>query len=72
MANDDLLSKNWKSLRAPLKEHWHALTDDDLKLIAGSRATLASVLCEKYAYTDEQAQQQVDQFLTQLAATEHA
>lgn len=67
MANDDMLSSNWKSLRPRLKERWHALSDDDLKLIAGSRATLASVLCEKYAYTEEQAQKELDEFLAQVA-----
>jgi uncharacterized protein YjbJ (UPF0337 family) len=71
MANQDFLSGDWKSLRPRVKERWHALTDDDLELIAGSRATLASVLCERYAFTEQQAQKEVDQFLEQVAAKEH-
>ncbi len=71
MATEDLLSSNWKSLRARVKERWHALSDDDLAVIAGNRATLASMLCEKYAYTEEQAQKEVDQFLDQVTAPTH-
>jgi uncharacterized protein YjbJ (UPF0337 family) len=71
MADQDFLSSNWKALRPRAKERWHALTDDDLALIAGSRATLASVLCERYAYTEQQAQKQVDEFLQQVTAQEH-
>ncbi len=71
MAEQDLLSTNWKSLRPRVKEQWHALTDDDLALIAGNRATLVSVLSEKYAYTEEQAQKQIDQFLESAIAGEH-
>ncbi len=71
MADQDFLSSNWKALRPRVKERWHALTDDDLALIAGSRVTLASVLCEKYAYTEQQAQKEVDQFVEQATAKEH-
>jgi uncharacterized protein YjbJ (UPF0337 family) len=68
MANEDLLSSNWKSLRPRVKERWHGLTDDDLALIAGNRAVLASVLCEKYTYSEEQAQQEIEQFLAHVTA----
>lgn len=72
MANSDSLSTNWKSLRARVKERWHALTDDDLKLIDGNRAVLTSILCEKYAYSEDQAQKQVDEFLDQVKGEAHA
>ncbi len=67
MVNQDLLANQWKSLRPRIKERWHALTDDDLKLIAGDRTVLANVLCERYAYTEEQAQKQVDQFVSDVS-----
>lgn len=72
MANQDLLADQWKSLRPRVKERWHALTDDDLKLISGDRTVLASILCERYAYTQEQAQKQVDQFLSDVAENARA
>ncbi len=68
MATDDTLPGNWKQTRARLKERWHALTDDDLNLVAGSRSVLASILCEKYAYTDAQAQQEVERFVNDLVS----
>lgn len=68
MASTDMLSSNWKDLRPRLKEHWHALTDDDLALIDGNRAVLAGVLSERYAYSEEQAQTEIDQFLEQVGA----
>lgn len=68
MSDQDLLASNWKSLRTRVKQQWHALTDEDLDLIGGNRATLVSVLTEKYAYTEEQAQKQVEEFLAQAAA----
>ena len=49
-----------------------ALTDEDLDLIGGNRATLVSVLTEKYAYTEEQAQKQVEEFIAQATARTHA
>lgn len=72
MANQDVLASNWKTIRPLLRERWHALSDDDLKMIAGNRATLASVLCEKYSYSEEQAQREVDQFLNQLPIETHS
>lgn len=65
MANTDILSSNWKALRSRLREHWHALTDDDLTRIDGDRTVLASVLSERYTYSEEQAQTEIDQFLEQ-------
>lgn len=67
MADQDVLSSQWKALRPRVRERWHALTDDDMALVAGNRATLASVLSEKYAYGEEQAQKEIQQFLDQVA-----
>ncbi len=67
MAKEDLLSVDWALLRPRVKERWHALTDEDLKLVAGSRTMLANVLCEKYGYTEEQAQKEIDQFVAHAA-----
>jgi uncharacterized protein YjbJ (UPF0337 family) len=68
MANTDMLASNWKALRSRLKERWHALTDDDLARIDGDRTVLASVLSERYTYSEEQAQTEIEQFLAQAGA----
>lgn len=65
MANEDILTSKWKGLRPQIKERWHALTDDDLKLINGHRDVLASVLCERYAYSEDKAQMEINQFLAE-------
>ena len=72
MAQEDLLSGDWKQLRAHVKERWHTLSDDDLALIAGSRTMLMNILCEKYAYPEQQAQKEIDEFLKQVTAPTHA
>ncbi len=66
MMSNDAFSKEWKSLRPHVKERWHALTDDDLTLIDGSRTMLANVLQEKYAYTPEQAEKEIERFLDEV------
>lgn len=67
MPNADVLSKNWKQLRAKLKAHWTALTDDDLKTIDGHRTVLAGVLQDKYGYTSQKAETEIDRFLDEVA-----
>jgi uncharacterized protein YjbJ (UPF0337 family) len=68
MANEDLLSRNWSRLRARIREHWHALTAEDVALIDGNRTMLASILCERYGYNEQQAQKEIDEFLDQAPA----
>lgn len=67
MLNENVFSNQWKALRPQIKERWHALNDDDLKLIDGNRTMLVSVLQEKYACTADQAETQIDQFLNQVS-----
>ncbi len=66
---EDTLPGNWKQTRTQLKERWHGLTDEDINLVAGSRSVLASILCEKYAYTEPQAQEEIERFVHDLAVT---
>ncbi len=67
MANQDVLSSDWRQMRNRLKQRWHCLTDEDLALIAGSRDMLVSILCDKYAYPEQQVREEVAQFLKQVA-----
>ncbi len=69
-ARDDTLG-NWKTMRDKVKARWHALSEDDLNAIDGSRAQLISLLQLHYGLTMERAEADVEEFLQQNAG-EHA
>ncbi len=62
--NSDILSGMWKQLEGSVKQQWGKLTDNDLKQIDGSREKLVGKLEERYGYSKDQAEAQVDQFLS--------
>ncbi len=68
--NDDILSKDWKHLRSKVREHWHSLADEDLMIINGNRSVLVSMLEEKYFYSKEIAEDEVNRFLAEFTAKE--
>ncbi|HEX2278905.1 MAG TPA: CsbD family protein [Candidatus Tectomicrobia bacterium] len=58
--NTDVFEGRWKQMRGELRSWWGKLTDDDLEKIGGKRDRLVGVLQEKYGYTREAAQQEID------------
>lgn len=58
--NDDILKGNAKQLRGQMREWWGKLTDDDLEQAAGQKDKLIGKLQERYGYSREQAQQEVE------------
>jgi len=61
--NRDTLAGQWKQLRGALKSWWGRLTDDDFDRIAGQKDRLIGTLQEKYGYTRDMAQREVDRRL---------
>ena len=61
--NRDIFQGKWKQLRGQVKQWWGDLTDDDLKQIEGNRDKLVGKLQERYGYTRDRAEQEVDQRL---------
>jgi uncharacterized protein YjbJ (UPF0337 family) len=61
--NRDILAGQWKQLRGSVKSWWGRLTDDDFDRIAGQKDRLIGTLQEKYGYTRDMAQQEVDRRL---------
>lgn len=61
--NKDILAGKWKQLRGAAKVQWGKLTDDEFDEIAGHRDKLLGKLQEKYGYTREEAEREVDRFV---------
>jgi uncharacterized protein YjbJ (UPF0337 family) len=60
--NRDILKGKWMQIRGDVKKTWGNLTDDDLARIDGNKDKLVGMLVEKYGYSRERAQQEVDRF----------
>jgi len=58
--NADTLKGQWKQLRGQLKIWWGDLTDDDLDRIEGERDKLIGRLQERYGYTRENAEAEIE------------
>jgi len=69
--NENILEGKWKQLRGTLRERWGELTDDELDQIAGKRDRLAGLLQERYGYTQMEAEQQIDDFVSEWEAKAH-
>jgi uncharacterized protein YjbJ (UPF0337 family) len=58
--NADILQGKWKQIRGEVKKWWGDLTDDDLDRIEGERDKLIGRLQERYGYTREHAEAEVE------------
>lgn len=65
--NRDTLSGQWKQLRGEVKRQWGKLTDDELDQAEGSFDIVAGRIQERYGYTRERAERELDSFLDQNA-----
>jgi uncharacterized protein YjbJ (UPF0337 family) len=61
--NQDILAGKWKQMRGELKTWWGKLTDDDVDRIGGQKDKLIGLLQERYGYTREQAEQEIERRL---------
>jgi uncharacterized protein YjbJ (UPF0337 family) len=60
--NKDFLQGNWKQLRGDIQKQWGKLTNDDVDVIEGEYTKLIGRIQERYGYTREQAQQEVNDY----------
>lgn len=58
--NDDLIAGKWKQMRGHARDWWGKLTDDDLDRIQGKRDVLVGLLQEKYGYTRQKADEEIN------------
>lgn len=66
--NQDIFEGKWKEMRGQVKEMWGKLTDDDLEQVNGKADQLVGILQQKYGYTKEQAEKELNDKLEALKA----
>jgi len=64
--NADIFQGKWKQLRGQIQQRWGDLTNDDLDRIKGARTEFEGLLQERYGYTKERAQQEIENFLRSI------
>ena len=64
--NADVLQGKWQQIRGKVREQWAQIADHDLDKIAGKREQLVGLVKEKYGYTKEKAEQDVDYILKKM------
>ena len=58
----EMIQANWDQLREQVKAKWAALTDEDLRKVAGRRDWMVSMLRERYGIARQEAEFEIDQF----------
>jgi uncharacterized protein YjbJ (UPF0337 family) len=58
--NNDVFEGKWKQIRGQAKVWWGKLTDDDLEKVGGKFDKLIGLLQEKYGYTRQQAEDEIN------------
>lgn len=70
--NKDIFEGKWKQLKGQMRVWWGDLTDNDVEMIGGHMDKLVGVLQERYGYTRERAEQEInrrlDEFETHVTA----
>nr|MBV6629087.1 CsbD family protein [Oceanococcus sp. HetDA_MAG_MS8] len=69
MSNSDKLKGQWKQIKGDLRERWGKLTNDEVEQIDGQEQNLVGKIQEKYGIAKEEAQSQVNNFLSKLNST---
>ena len=64
--NKDILLGKWKQMKGQVKQQWGLLTDDRLDRISGRYEELTGLIQEKYGYTREKAEQELNSFLAKV------
>ncbi len=69
--NWDQIEGKWKQMMGSARERWGKLTNDDLDVIAGKREMFIGRIQERYGFTKEQAQKELDEWAKNLDSREH-
>jgi uncharacterized protein YjbJ (UPF0337 family) len=61
--NADILKGKWAQLKGETRTRWGKLTDDDVTQIQGNVEKMIGKLQERYGYSREQAEKELNDFL---------
>jgi uncharacterized protein YjbJ (UPF0337 family) len=64
--NWDRIAGNWKQFRGKAQQQWGKLTNDDLDLVEGRRVELIGKIQERYGIAKDEAERQVDNWLSTM------
>ena len=62
--NKDILKGKWMQVKGEARQRWGNLTDDDVAQIQGSTEKLIGKLQERYGYSREQAEKELNEFMS--------
>lgn len=65
--NWDIIKGNWKQLKGSAQSRWGELTDDEMDVIEGEQTALAGKLQEKYGWTKDRAEKEVEDWRSTLS-----
>lgn len=58
----------WDQLKGRIRTQWGKLTDDDISMLKGNRDELRGKLIERYGIAKEQAEEQINQWVSSFDA----
>jgi len=58
--NEDTFEGKWKQAKGQIKQWWGELTDDDLMQVEGNRDKLVGKLQERYGYSRQRADDEIN------------
>ena len=64
--NDDEMQGKLKQAKGRIQSKWGELTGDEVERMEGDREELIGKVQEKYGYSREKAEQEVDEFVRSL------
>ena len=68
--NKDEFEGKWKQIRGQARQWWGKLTDDDLERVGGKFEQFVGVVQEKYGYTREVAETEINKRVAEFEATQ--
>jgi uncharacterized protein YjbJ (UPF0337 family) len=66
--NRDTLKGQWMQVKGKVREQWGKLTDDEIDQMQGNAEQLIGKVQERYGRTREQAEQEVNSWLSQYGS----
>lgn len=60
--NKDIIEGKWEQVKGEVQKKWGKLTDDDLDVIKGDAKILAGKLQERYGYSKEEAEKELEDY----------